>query len=99
MRASTTAPRVLCNDPQLALTLRGLLPIGEVLCRPADCSQAPLCRWLKDAPLGIHGRLQSALVDTLETLERTRHAFRSRELGELRRRLEQLLEELPRSVE
>lgn len=35
--------------------------------------------------------LQKAIRDTIETLERTKQSFKSKELGELRRRLEDLL--------
>jgi len=36
---------------------------------------------------------KQALVDTVEVLERTKHAFKSKDLGELRRRLETFLKE------
>jgi DNA-binding response OmpR family regulator len=36
---------------------------------------------------------KQALVHTIEVLERTKHSFKSKELGELRRQLETLLEE------
>ena len=36
---------------------------------------------------------KQAVVDTIEVLERTKHAFKSKDLGELRRRLEGLLKE------
>lgn len=36
---------------------------------------------------------KAALQDTVEVLERTKHAFKSKDLGELRRRLESLLSE------
>jgi len=36
---------------------------------------------------------KAALDDTVEVLERTKHAFKSKDLGELRRRLESLLDE------
>lgn len=36
---------------------------------------------------------KAALDDTVEVLERTKHAFKSKDLGELRRRLESLLSE------
>jgi CheY-like chemotaxis protein len=39
------------------------------------------------------GAYKEALLDTVEVLERTKHAFKSKELGELRRRLEVLLKE------
>lgn len=86
--------RVACSDPQLAQHLRRLLGDCEVIEDPHDCSHAPLCRWLDEAPLGPDGQVQAALAEAVATLERTRHAFRSRELGQLRQRLEQLLSEL-----
>lgn len=39
------------------------------------------------------GAYKEALLDTVEVLERTKHAFKSKDLGELRRRLEGLLKE------
>jgi len=70
--------------------------IGCELVREAhDCRLSPACRWLHGAPLTDEARLIGALDDVIEVLERTRHAFRSRELGALRRRLERLLNELP----
>lgn len=87
-------PRIACSDATLARALRRLLGDCEVITDPHDCSQAPLCRWLSNAPLGDAGRVHTALSDAIATLERTRHAFRSRELGQLRRRLELLLVEL-----
>jgi hypothetical protein len=38
--------------------------------------------------------VRHALLDAVATLERTRHAFKSRELADLRMRLEQLLKDL-----
>jgi len=81
--------RIACSDPQLACELRRLLGNCEVIETPHDCNRAPLCRWL-----GEEGRVRAALDDAVATLERTRHAFRSRELGQLRQRLEKLLVEL-----
>lgn len=42
-------------------------------------------------------QLRQALEETITVLERTRHAFKSRELGQLRRRLVCLLEQLEES--
>lgn len=39
-------------------------------------------------------QLREALEETILVLERTRHSFKSRELGKLRRRLTDLLEQL-----
>lgn len=44
-------------------------------------------------------QLRQALEDTIEVLERTRHAFKSRELGQLRRRLVSLLERFEESTD
>lgn len=66
----------------------------EVVCAPGDCEQSPLCRWLDPAQLNAPGQAHAALVDAIEVLERSRHAFKSRELGGLRRRLESVLREL-----
>ncbi|EMD98506.1 MULTISPECIES: hypothetical protein [Stutzerimonas stutzeri subgroup] len=38
--------------------------------------------------------LRAALKETIQVLERTRRSFKSRELGQLRRRLIDLLEQL-----
>jgi hypothetical protein len=38
--------------------------------------------------------LRTALEETIQVLERTRRSFKSRELGQLRRRLIDLLEQL-----
>ena len=67
----------------------------ELICDPKECDQAPLCRWLDPQSLNDDGQLMSAVLDAIETLEATRHAFRSKQLGSLRRRLEKLLRELP----
>lgn len=67
----------------------------ELICDPADCAQAPLCRWLAPEELNDCGLLAGAIQDAIVTLEQTRHAFRSKQLGGLRRRLEKLLQELP----
>lgn len=49
-------------------------------------------------PIEETDQLRQALEDTIEVLERTRHAFKSRELGQLRRRLVGLLEQFEDSV-
>lgn len=98
MNISAPMHRIICTDASLSGPLREWLDnqavAGEVICSPDDCSKAPLCRWLDHAPLGPEGRAHGALLDAVETLIRTRHAFKSRELAELRRRLERLLDEL-----
>ncbi|MNH46014.1 hypothetical protein D3C79_1086360 [compost metagenome] len=65
-----------------------------MLSAPGNCSAVPLCRWLGEAQLGAAGQVQAALLDATEVLEQTRHAFKSRELGLLRRRLVALLDKL-----
>lgn len=93
--------RIICTDPDLATRLRLLLAdtdIPEIIQQSCDCSQAPLCRWLTPSPLGPSGKVQAALCEAIETLERSRHAFRSREMGQLRQRLTLLLEELARTA-
>jgi len=99
MHESSHSARIICNDHELTDQLRQLLvriaPDCEVLSAPSDCSVAPFCRWLGDAQLGAAGRIQVALIDATDVLESTRHAFKSRELGLLRRRLVALLEQLP----
>lgn len=95
-----TIPSILIthNDQQMACRVRRLLQDDgldcNVLARPQDCSQAPLCRWLQDWPLPAHAALHATLADAIEVLERSRHAFKSRDLADLRQRLEQLLGEL-----
>jgi len=89
---------VTCQDPTLARELRALLAAHEMPCAVLsgrqDCSQAPLCRWFKDAPLSDSARVLALLDDAITVLERSRHAFKSRELGELRLRLSNALKEL-----
>ena len=99
MPCQPAAPVLLvCAHPEteqrLRLLLRSMDLDGEVVCSPVDCSQAPLCRWFGDAGLNPNGELHAALAETVAVLERTRHSFKSRELGELRRKLTRLLAEL-----
>lgn len=95
---SSDPPIAAITDPALACLLREMLPamgvVCEVLTETGQCQRAPLCRWLKDAPLSETARLRMLLDETVTVLDRTRHAFKSRELGRLRRRLEQALSEL-----
>jgi hypothetical protein len=98
MCSSNLPARIICNDHVLANTLRGqmatIAPNCEVLSTQDDCSQAPFCRWLEKSQLSNDGRVQAALIEAIETLERSRHAFKSRELGLLRQRLVVLSREL-----
>ena len=66
----------------------------ELICQPQDSSDAPLCRWLAPEQLNERSRVRFALEDAIDTLEQTRHAFRSRQLAGLRHRLEGLLQSL-----
>ncbi|MHA6181682.1 hypothetical protein [Pseudomonas mohnii] len=98
MNESNQTTRIICNDLELADQLRRLLvhiaPDCEVLSAPSNCSVVPFCRWLGEAHLGTPGLVQAALMDATEVLEQSRHAFKSRELGLLRRRLVVLLGKL-----
>ncbi|MDF3931855.1 hypothetical protein [Pseudomonas citronellolis] len=91
---------VTSQDDTLVREVRALLTAYQVPCAvlggPQDCEQAPLCRWFKDAPLSDAARVHALLADAIGVIERSRHAFRSRELGQLRRRLVEALEELSR---
>ena len=66
----------------------------ELICQPQDCSEAPLCRWLAPEQLNERSLVRFALEDAIDTLEQTRHAFRSRQLAGLRHRLKGLLQSL-----
>lgn len=48
----------------------------------------------KDESMLTEETLRTALEETIQVLERTRRSFKSRELGQLRRRLIDLLEQL-----
>ncbi|PAU64939.1 hypothetical protein BZL41_08625 [Pseudomonas sp. PIC25] len=96
MPPATPCLLIASGDRDLANRLRQHLAAADLSCdvlaESADCREAPLCRWLRADPAGEPARLRAALMDAVGVLERTRHAFKSRELGELRRRLEALLE-------
>lgn len=98
MTTPQPSPRIICTDAALANELSHWLvkhsPTGEVIHEATDCTNAPLCRWLKDTPSGLEGHVQLTLLDAIETLMRTRHAFRSKDLADLRKRLEGLLKQL-----
>jgi hypothetical protein len=91
--------RIVCTDPEKARDLRRLHGDCEVIADPCDCSHAPFCRWLKSSALGSDGQVRAALHDAIDTLQRTRHAFQSRDLGLLRQRLERLLDDLSARTE
>lgn len=84
---------VICNCSDLTSRLRPVLarlaPGCRLLYAPAEATRA----WPAAHP-EMFGRMREALLETTEALERTRHAFKSRELGQLRRRLQELLDEL-----
>ena len=50
--------------------------------------------WLKPERLNQAWRVRAELEEAIATLERTRHAFRSRQLADLRYRLQGLLRSL-----
>ncbi len=98
MRMFRDEVKVLCNDPELVEQMRKLLAgqvaAGQVFCEPRACSEAPLCRWLAEVPLGQAGRVQSTLLDVIDILHNSRHAFKSKAVAQARRRLDELLREL-----
>ena len=91
-----SAVQLISADPQTAAKAREALCQAGVSCKllhdPRDCQHAPACRWLQPLPAELQVRL--TLDDAISTLEKTRHAFKSRDLADLRRRLQQLLETL-----
>lgn len=98
MADSCTTLQLLSLDPSRASQAHALLAKAGLSCQvlghPADCTLATLCQGLLQEELQ---QLRTALLDTIASLERSRHAFRSRELGTLRQRLEQLLDNLSQS--
>ncbi len=88
--------QLISSDPQTANTARDALCHAGISCQlvhsPRDCQHAPVCRWLQPLPHELQMRL--ALDDAINTLEKTRHAFKSRDLADLRRRLQELMETL-----
>lgn len=95
----TDAPKVVvaAKAEQCDSIVRALEQAGvdcELICEPHDCSEAPLCRWLAPDQLNHAWRVRAELEEAIATLEGTRHAFRSRQLADLRYRLEALLQSL-----
>lgn len=82
------------SSQQITHLLRDQAPHCQVIDSLDSCQQQPLCRWLRRLPVGSLGDVQSNLDEAIEVLERTRHAFKSGQLAELRKRLSQLREEL-----
>lgn len=74
--------------------LRRQAPDCQVIGTVEDCRQKPLCRWLQRLPVDSLGEVHASLDDAIEVLERSRHAFKSLQLAELRKRLILLREEL-----
>lgn len=90
-------PVLICNDRAWLATLTQQVPelaCATVIEHACDCQQAPLCAWLQPPAPSTRGHIHGVLADAIATLERTRHAFRSRELGELRKRLQSLQQTL-----
>lgn len=88
---------LLSDDPDTGNAACALLHSAGWACQVVHnagaCEQAPHCHWLEQLPAQqVH--MRAALDDAIATLEKTRHAFKSTSLGELRRRLQQLREEL-----
>lgn len=94
---------VTLPKPQCASRVRQLLhdqaPGCEVLGQPGDCSQAASCRWLRALPPHQAGEVQALLRDAVEVLEQTRHAFKSAQLAQLRKRTMRMLETLSENPE
>ncbi|MDA7086679.1 hypothetical protein PH586_09840 [Pseudomonas sp. SA3-5] len=94
---------VTLPTPQCANRVQQLLhdqaPGCAVLGQPGDCSQAACCRWLQALPLHQAGEVQALLRDAVEVLEQTRHAFKSAQLAQLRKRMMRMLETLSDNTE
>jgi hypothetical protein len=88
--------QLICPDPQTTAKAREALGNAginsQLLHSSRDCQHAPACRWLQPLTNELHMRL--TLDAAVSTLEKTRHAFKSRDLADLRRRLQELLEQL-----
>jgi len=70
----------------IVLSLSGLKDVTEAVARLTD--EQNVCRLVGCPRLDT---LVTALRDTIEVLEKTKNAFKSKELGELRRRLETIV--------
>ncbi len=85
-------------DPESSQRVTQLLRLQAPRCRIVDtlddCSQRALCHWLQPLPADRLGHVQASLDEAVHVLERSRHAFKSAQLAELRKRLSLLLEEL-----
>jgi DNA-binding response OmpR family regulator len=92
--AATAGPDSTPVDTFLALTLRnvmGSITDLEQLGRALAGQQPPAAHpcQLINCPRGA--QLQTALEETIQVLEETKHAFKSKTLGDLRQRLELLM--------
>jgi hypothetical protein len=93
IRLLVTLPKAQCAN-RVRQILQAQAPGCEVLGQPSDCSQAAGCRWLQALPPQQAGAVQALLSDAVEILEQTRHAFKSAQLAQLRKRLSRMLEDL-----
>lgn len=88
--------QLISNDTMAGTEAVELLCQAGISCNliksPHDCQFAPACRWLQ--PLSTELKTRLILDDAISTLEKTKHAFKSRDLSDLRRRLQELLETL-----
>ncbi|WP_372873988.1 hypothetical protein [Pseudomonas sp.] len=92
-RLLVTLPKAQCAN-RVRQILQAQAPGCEVLGQPRDCSQAPGCHWLQALPPHQTGAVLALLSDAVEVLEQTRHAFKSAQLAQLRKRLNRMLEDL-----
>ena len=60
-------------------------------CEESELATEPVCHLFRCPRLQV---LKGLIQESVEVLERTKSSFRSKELGSLRKRLEQVLEEL-----
>jgi len=67
-----------------------LLKVADRIMGDKQQEPVDVCRFMECPRLSAY---QKALTHTVEVLERTKHAFKSKDLGELRRSLEVLLKE------
>lgn len=81
---------------RVAHLLHRQAPQCQVIAEIESCRQKPLCQWVQRLPTASLGDVHASLDDAIDVLERSRHAFKSVQLAELRKRLCQLREELSR---
>ena len=80
------------DTQQIVRTLQDADIDFDIICEPSDCRPAPSCRWIDASCVNMEGQLAGALLDAIRTIEDTRHAFKSKQLGALRKRLQQTLD-------